>query len=190
MLEPYSPVTYKHIMTHPGTKGYVVWLDERVLIEDQFKVTLYFLPLAHLVIRVYPTLKKGRCQVVLNEEQTDMFALRPSLDAAPWKILAAVWECECEMRMDCHGWGGGGGGGASEVQPKWWIESFKILSEQRLKCHNGYYHVINFHSLLNAPNTDALRMLAHILMWMGAACPYTHLHTQTVIKADIHSQRL
>lgn len=38
--------------------------------------------------------KKARCQVVLNEEQTDVFALRPSLDAAPckkyWQLFESV----------------------------------------------------------------------------------------------------
>lgn len=47
--------------------------------------------------------------MVLNVEQTDVFALWSSLDTAPCTILAAVRECECFMRM---------GSGLSEG-PRW-----------------------------------------------------------------------
>lgn len=64
----------------------------------QFKISfrLHFISFSlELFIRVVTQdvwrPKKARCQVVLNEEQTDVFALWPGLDAAPCKkILAAV----------------------------------------------------------------------------------------------------
>lgn len=37
-----------------------------------------------------PHAEEARCQVLLNEVQSDAFNLRPRLDAAPCKVLAAV----------------------------------------------------------------------------------------------------
>lgn len=65
----------------PGTGQ----LCERVPTEHQFKVTLYFLLFRLAGCSGTSRVRKARCQVVLNEEQTDVFALRPALDAAPCK---------------------------------------------------------------------------------------------------------